>query len=166
MAERQIQVEVGWYFDRVYVHHSKVEVEDAPALFEMTWKPHADMNIRASAKEIGGRKFEVTLMLTMSCKNHDTPAVKLEIEQAALIRVKPDLDEDEIKRVLSVEVPNALFPYLRESADNAFVRASLPPMILAHVHFEKVFEEGLKQIILQEQRQTKSTKSQTDEILN
>ena len=132
----------------------------------MKWQPKIEMNIAAQGREVGDNRFDVTLTLTLSCKNRDMDAVNIKLEQCALIRILQELDNEAMQRIISVEVPNALFPYVREATDNLIVRSTMPPLTLAPVHFEKVLEEGFKRLKQDQRTISKPPASGKDEVLN
>ncbi len=49
-----------------------------------------------------------------------------------------------LKHTLGVFCPNMLFPYAREAVDNLAVKGSFPPLMLAPVNFEAIFQEEMQ----------------------
>jgi preprotein translocase subunit SecB len=47
--------------------------------------------------------------------------------------------------VLSVNCPNILFPYVRETVSDAIVRAGFPQFLLAPVSFEVLYQQRMQQ---------------------
>ena len=164
MADKTIQIDLSWRFERIYLRKAEVKLLDAPDVFDMKWQPNADMNIHGNFRKIAGNRFEASLELILTCKNLEKVAVEMKIEQAALVRVQSPENEAEVQRILAVEASNALFPYLREAVDNLALRLSLPPLMLAHFNFEKVFE-GLREMNREGQAPL-DTQVGSDEILN
>ena len=165
MADKTIQIDLSWRFERIYLRKADVTLHDAPEVFDMKWQPNADMNIHGNFRKVGENRFEVSLALTLTCKNLEKVAVEMKLEQAALVRVQSAENEDDVQRILAVEATNALFPYLREAVDNLAIRSSLPPLMLAHFNFEKVFE-GLREMSDQQAQTPIGTQADSDEILN
>ena len=164
MAEETLQVNLKWKLERLYVRKANLQLFDTPTLFEKTWQPNVDLKFHSSTSEVGTRRFEVRLEIELSCINHEERAFELTIEQAALVAVVPNLSNEEVRHILSREVTNALFAYLRESTDTLAVKASLPPFALAHVDFGKLVEEGFDRI--EKQRSAKKAASDNNELLN
>jgi len=65
------------------------------------------------------------------------------VQQAGLFRIK-GMPDDQRTRMLATFCPNLLFPYAREAIDGMMVRGALPPLYLAPVNFDALFEEALK----------------------
>ena len=166
MADASVKINLAWRFERIYLRNVDVTLHDTPNLFNMKWQPNADMNIQGDFRPAGDHRYEVSLKLTMTCKNLDKLALEMTLEQAALVRVQSDKSQSDVQRILAVEATNALFPYVREAVDNLAVRMSLPPLMLGHFNFEKVFEEGLRQMNLKNTQSAMSANVSTDEVLN
>ena len=166
MADKTIQIDLAWRFERIYLRNVNVTLHDTPDLFDLKWQPNADMNIQGDFRKTGDTRYEVSLKLTMTCKNLGKLALEMTLEQAALVRVQSEKNQSDVQRILVVEAANALFPYVREAVDNLAVRMSLPPLMLGHVNFEKVFEEGLRQMNLKHAQSAMSANVSTDEVLN
>ncbi len=166
MADKTLHVDLKWRFERIYLRHVDLELSGAPQVFNMKWQPNVDMNIRGDHRNISEDRFEVILVLTVACKNLEHQVLKMKLDQGALVRVKSGLETSEIQRILSVEATNALFPYIREAADNFAVRMSLPPFLFGHFHFDKIFEEALQQMKLKNIKPMKKDSPPTDEIMN
>lgn len=166
MAEETIKINLPWRFERIYLRNVNVTLHDTPDLFDMKWQPNADMNIHGDFRRAGDHRYEVSLKLTMTCKNLDKLALEMTLEQAALVRVQSEKNQSDVQRILAVGVTNALFPYVREAVDNIAVRMSLPPLMLGHFNFEKVFEEGLRQMNLKQAQSAMSASVSNDEVMN
>jgi preprotein translocase subunit SecB len=76
----------------------------------------------------------------------------IEIEQAGTFRVV-DVPEEELRRVLSTVAPSALFPYARETIDSLVTKANFPPLRLAPINFESLYQRAVEQ---QKQAETNS----------
>ena len=166
MADATIKINLAWRFERIYLRDVNVSLHETPELFEMKWQPNADMNIQGDFRKVSDHRYEVALKLTMTCKNLDKLALEMTLEQAALVRVQAETQQEDVQRILAVEATNALFPYVREAVDNLAVRMSLPPLMLGHFNFEKIFEEGLRQMNLKNTQSAVSANISSDEVMN
>ncbi|MYD43486.1 MAG: protein-export chaperone SecB [Gammaproteobacteria bacterium] len=166
MPDKTIQVNLAWRFERIFLRKANIELHEAPEVFDMKWQPNVDMNIHGRFHKLAEQRFDVSLEMKLTCKNLDKLAFELDLHQSALVIVNKDQDPDEVKRILAVEATNALFPYTREAVDNLVLRMSLPPMMLAHFNFDKVFEEGERQLKAQVGQQADRVLPSSDEVLN
>jgi preprotein translocase subunit SecB len=46
---------------------------------------------------------------------------------------------------MSIACPNILFPYVRETISDSITRAGFPPVLLAPVNFEAIYQQRLQQ---------------------
>lgn len=167
MADNNIQIDLKWRIERIYVKKVNVELINAPEMFEKTWKPKVNLNFNAKHNAIGENRSEVSLSLDLSCDNHDELTFEMSVELAALVILKNGLSEREIHHILAQEATNTLFAYLRETVDSLAVRASLPPFALAHMDFGKLVKDSLDRLDEEKKKGIRTTpSSNTDELLN
>ena len=166
MADGTIQIDLPWRFERVYLREVNIKLHDTPDLFDMKWQPKADMNIRNDFRQAGEDRYEVAIQLSLTCKNLDKLALEMTLAQAALIRVPAGKGQEDIQRIVTIEAPNALFPYVREAVDNLAVRMTLPPMLLTHFDFAKILEEGMRQMNLKNTQSAMRAKPGAEDIVN
>jgi preprotein translocase subunit SecB len=53
---------------------------------------------------------------------------------------------DQLQPVLAIHCPTVLFPYLRETVADAIARAGFPPVHLAPINFEALYQQQLAQM--------------------
>jgi preprotein translocase subunit SecB len=70
----------------------------------------------------------------------------VEVQQGGVFRIR-GLPEDQLRRVLATHCPGILFPYIRETIDTLVVKGGFPPLLLAPVNFEAMFEEAVKRAV-------------------
>ena len=75
-----------------------------------------------------------------NAKIENKTVFRLDIVQAGIFQLQ-DLRPKETEYALNVAFPNALFPYARETIDGLLVKASMPPIMLAQVDFEALFNQ-------------------------
>ena len=66
------------------------------------------------------------------------------VEQAGIFTVE-GAEGEVLERILNTTCPTILFPYAREVVDSAVMKGSLPPMMLAPINFEALYENQKKQ---------------------
>lgn len=130
---------------KIYTKDLSFEAPGTPAIFRKQWQPQVsiDVNTRSSAVDDEGN-FEVVLTLTVTAKMEDETAFLIEVQQAGIFLVK-GLEGEDIRRLLGTAAPTMLFPYARETIDNTCVRGSFPPLTLAPINFEAVYQRAQTQ---------------------
>jgi preprotein translocase subunit SecB len=88
--------------------------------------------------------FEVVLTVTVTAKLGDKTMFLIETAQAGIFQVR-NIPAEEIEPVLAIACPNILFPYVRESISSMVNRAGFPPVILAPVNFEAIYQQRMQQ---------------------
>jgi preprotein translocase subunit SecB len=74
---------------------------------------------------------------------NDKEAFKISVETQGIFQIR-GVEPEMVERALSIICPTMLFPYARETIDSLMVKASLPPMMLAPMDFEAIYEESLR----------------------
>ena len=99
-----------------------------------------DLNARHVAIEAG--LWEVILSLTLTAKDESDKTLYLAEVQQAGIFVIDGLDEAAKDHMLASFCPNILFPYARENIDSLIIKGSFPPLMLAPVNFDALYEQA------------------------
>jgi preprotein translocase subunit SecB len=100
---------------------------------------------------VGDDLFEVGLRVTVTVKKEDDEVVYLsEVEQAGIFLIK-GLAEEAMAQTLGSFCPSVLFPYAREALDSLVIKGSFPPLMLAPVNFDAIYEQSRQQMAAQQQ---------------
>lgn len=127
---------------KIYLKRNEYEAPNAATVFRDDWKPEIslDMDIKSNTIEEG--RYEV--LLTVSIKAHNTTnnmaAFKLVVEQAALFLIN-GFAKDHLEEALGSACPAIMFPYLRETVDHMLIKGGFPPLMLAPVNFDALYQE-------------------------
>jgi preprotein translocase subunit SecB len=130
---------------RIYVKDLSFESPSTPAVFRKQWQPklNVDLNTRSNAIDADGN-FEVVLSITITAKLEEETAFLIEVQQAGIFFAR-GFEGEELRRILGTAAPNALFPYARETLDSICVKGAFPPIVLAPVNFDAVYQQALLQ---------------------
>ena len=75
-------------------------------------------------------------------KEGDKAFFLVEVVKAGIFQIR-NVPEQDMEPILAVACPNILFPYARETVSDAINRAGFPPVILAPVNFESLYQQRL-----------------------
>lgn len=139
MSNQQAEVQVA--LQRLYLKDLSFESPDPISTFKSKWQPKVNLDIRNQNRKIDQDVYEVTLELTINAKNGDNVAFIIEIEQAGIFLIK-GLEGDQLNRILGTFCLNVLFPYIRESIDSLCLKGSFPPLMLAPINFDQLYEQS------------------------
>lgn len=135
--------------ERIYVKDLSFESPRAPDVFRGAWQPQIQLDINTRTSALGDERFEVVLTATAHAKSPEGQALMIvEVQQGGVFRIR-GVAEDRLRRTLATQCPSILFPYVRETIDSLAIRGGLPPLMLAPVNFDAMFEEALKRQVAQ-----------------
>lgn len=128
--------------EKLYVKDLSLEVPHAPKIFLEQETPEVDMRINTTASQIEENFFECVVTVTVTAKLADSRVVFLnEVSQAGIFRLE-NIPESDVNLLLGVACPNILFPYAREVVSSTVTRAGFPPVLLAPINFEAMFNQA------------------------
>ena len=128
--------------EKIYVKDLSIEVPNAPQIFLERETPAIEVQIQSAAKGIGEGMFEVALTVTVNAKREEKAFFLVEVVKAGIFQIR-NVPEQDMEPILAVACPNILFPYARETISDAINRAGFPPVILAPVNFESLYQQRL-----------------------
>lgn len=139
MSEEQ---QPAFSIEKIYVKDLSLEVPGAPQVFLQGEQPQVEVQLGQSAQQLQEGIFEVALKVSVSAKAGDKTMFLVEIEQGALFQIR-NVPEAEMGAVLGIVCPNILFPYAREAVSDLINRAGFPPVLLAPINFETIYQQRL-----------------------
>jgi preprotein translocase subunit SecB len=128
--------------EKIYVKDLSIEVPNAPQVFLERESPSIEVQIQSAAQGIGEGMFEVALTITVNAKDGEKAFFLVEVVKAGIFQIR-NVPESDMEPILAVACPNILFPYARETISDAVNRAGFPPVILAPVNFESLYQQRL-----------------------
>jgi preprotein translocase subunit SecB len=128
--------------EKIYVKDLSIEVPNAPQIFLERETPSIEVQIQSAANAIGEGMFEVALTVTVNAKQEEKAFFLVEVVKAGIFQIR-NVPEQDMEPILAVACPNILFPYARETISDAINRAGFPPVILAPVNFESLYQQRL-----------------------
>jgi preprotein translocase subunit SecB len=128
--------------EKIYVKDLSIEVPNAPQIFLERETPSIEVQIQSAANAIGEGMFEVALTVTVNAKQEEKAFFLVEVVKAGIFQIR-NVPEQDMEPILAVACPNILFPYASETISDAINRAGFPPVILAPVNFESLYQQRL-----------------------
>ncbi len=144
-ANPQAPVQPGFSIERIYVKDLSVENPGAPQSFQLTESPRIEIGLRTRGEQVGEDLFECVLTITVTATTSEGKNVFLvEASQAGLFAIR-GVPAQDMQPVLGIACPNVLFPYARETIADAMTRTGFPPVHLAPINFEVLYQQQLAQ---------------------
>lgn len=141
MSEAQQPV---FNIEKIYVKDLSLEVPNAPRVFMEAAQPQLEIQLQQKNERIDEGLYEVTLIVTVSAKIAEKTMFLVEASQAGIFQIRNVPDAD-IEPLLGTLCPNVLFPYARETVSDTINRAGFPPVNLAPVNFEAIYQQRMAQ---------------------
>ncbi len=130
---------------RIFAKDLSFESPSSPNIFKKQWQPKVNVELNTKSDLIDEQgNYEVVLTVTITSKIDDETAYLVEVQQAGIFFITGFEGED-LRRILGTAAPNILFPYARENIDSVCVKGGFPPVMLAPVNFEALYQQALTQ---------------------
>ena len=138
------QEEQQFVMQRIYTKDVSFESPDSPGVFLKTWQPKINVDLNTKSNLVDDDyNYEVVLSITVTAEIEEKSAFLVEVQQAGIFLAK-GLEGDQLRGVLGTVAPTILFPYARESIDALCIKGGFPPVMLAPVNFEALYQQALK----------------------
>ena len=126
--------------EKIYVKDVSLEVPAGPQAFMQQEQPQLEVQITQQSQRVNDVLHEVTLVVTVTAKSADKTLFLVEASQAGVFQIRNVPDAD-LPPLLGIVCPNVLFPYARETVSDLITRAGFPPVLLAPVNFEAIYQQ-------------------------
>ena len=126
--------------EKIYVKDVSLEVPGGPQTFMQQDQPQLEVQITQQSQRVNEVLHEVTLSVTVTAKSGEKTLFLVEASQAGVFQIR-NIAEAELQPVLGIVCPNVLFPYARETVSDLITRAGFPPVLLAPVNFEAIYQQ-------------------------
>lgn len=135
---------VQFSIDKIYVKDLSLENPSAPQSFMSQESPQLEVGLRTRGEQVQPDIYECVLTITLTAKTGDKTLFLVEASQAGVFTIK-GVPADQLQPVLAIHCPTVLFPYARETLADAVGRAGFPPVHLAPINFEVLYQQQLAQ---------------------
>lgn len=129
---------------RIYIKDASFEAPNAPVVFTKEWKPEIKLDLNSGARKVDENHYEVFVKVTVTATNEGETGFLVELVQAGLFAMA-NIPEQQMKPMLGAMCPNILFPYLRESVDAMVIKGGFPPLMLAPINFDALYQQKAAQ---------------------
>jgi preprotein translocase subunit SecB len=124
---------------RMYLKDLSLEQPNSPQILLEQQQPQVDIQLGMQAESIADGMFEVSVTATVTTKVGDRTLFLVEAKQAGIFEIR-NLPAEQVQGVLGVVCPQMIYPYLRAIVSDVCTRAGFPPILLAEVNFQAMFE--------------------------
>ena len=125
---------------RVYLKDASLEQPNSPGILLEQEQPTVDIQLSVEATPVAEGIFEVCVTATVHTKIQDKTVFLVEAKQAGIFEIR-NIPEDQMGPVMGIACPQIVFPYLRGNVADVVNRAGFPPVHLAELNFQAMYEE-------------------------
>ncbi|MGJ7529505.1 protein-export chaperone SecB [Variovorax sp. GB1P17] len=139
MADQQAQDPV-FQIQRVYLKDLSLEQPNSPAILLEQEQPTVDIQLGVDAQPVTDGIFEITVSATVQTKIGDKTVFLVEAKQAGIFEIR-NLPEEQMGAILGIACPQIVYPYLRGNVADVIQRGGFPPVHLAEINFQAMYEQ-------------------------
>ena len=130
--------------EKLYVKDLSLEVPNAPGVYLEQEGPNINVELHNAANGVSDGVYNVVLTVTVTAKRDDKTYFLVEAGQAGIFQIR-NVPQEGLDAILGITCPTILFPYVREVISDAINRAGFPPVLLAPVNFEALYQQRAAQ---------------------
>jgi len=138
------QADPVFQIQRIYLKDVSLEQPNSPAILLDQSQPQVDIQLAVGSEQVAEGMFVATVMATVHTKIGDKTVFLVEAKQAGIFEIR-NLPDEQMGQVLGMACPQILYPYLRGNVADVVQRAGFPPVHLAEINFQMLYQQQLEQ---------------------
>lgn len=139
MAENQAPG-VVFSLEKIYVKDISYEAPNTPHVFLEKAAPEVSVQLGVEHRPLNQDDgiFEVVLNVTATATLQDKTVFLSEAKQAGIFRIQ-GVPADDLIKVLEINCPNILLPFVREVVNETVSKGGFPQLLINPINFEALF---------------------------
>ena len=129
---------------RVYLKDMSLEQPNSPSILLEQEQPTVDIQLGVEATPVADGLYEVAVTATVQTKIKDKTVFLVEAKQAGIFEIR-HIPEDQMGPIMGIACPQIVYPYLRGNVADIVNRAGFPPVHLAEINFQAMYEQQQQQ---------------------
>ncbi|RYX90857.1 MAG: protein-export chaperone SecB [Comamonadaceae bacterium] len=129
---------------RVYLKDVSLEQPNSPEILLNQEQPSVDIQLGVDANVVADGLFEVSVTATVQTKIGDKTVFLVEAKQAGIFEIR-NIDAEQVNVLLGIACPQIVYPYLRGNVADVIQRGGFPPVHLAEINFQAMYEQQQQQ---------------------
>lgn len=134
------QAEPVFQIQRIYLKDASLEQPNSPGILTSSETPAVDIQLGVSVENVVEGITEVAVTATVTAKIEDKVVFLVEVKQAGIFEIR-NLPEDQMGPIIGIACPQIVYPYLRGNVADLIQRAGFPPVHLAEINFQAMYEQ-------------------------
>jgi preprotein translocase subunit SecB len=129
-----------FHIQRVYLKDVSLEQPNSPEILLKQEQPAVDIQLGVDAKPVADGLFEVSVTATVHTRIADKTVFLVEAKQAGIFEIR-NLQGDQLGAILGIACPQIVYPYLRGNVADVIQRGGFPPVHMAEINFQAMYEQ-------------------------
>ncbi len=125
---------------RVYLKDLSLEQPNSPDILLNQEQPVVDIQLGVETAPVTEGLFEVVVTATVQAKIGDKTVFLVEAKQAGIFELR-NMPPEQMNAVLGIACPQIVYPYLRGNVADVIQRGGFPPVHLAEINFQAMYEQ-------------------------
>src|SRR5690348_14921539 len=139
MADQQ-PAEPVFQIQRMYLKEASLEQPNSPAILLEQEQPTVDIQLGVEAQQAAEGVYEVAVSATVTTKLKDRTVFLVEVKQAGIFEIR-NVPAEQMQAIMGSACPQIVYPYLRANVADMITRAGFPPVHLAEINFQAMYEQ-------------------------
>lgn len=132
--------EPTFQIQRIYLKEASLEQPNSPAILLEQEQPSVDIQLGVESNPVADGVFEISVTATVQTKIKDKTVFLVEAKQAGIFEIR-NLPDDQMGPIMGIACPQIVYPYLRGNVADLIQRAGFPPVHLAEINFQAMYEQ-------------------------
>jgi len=125
---------------RMYLKDLSLEQPNSPAILLSQEQPAVDIQIGLGAEQVGDGVFEITVTATVTAKINEQTMFLVEAKQAGIFEIR-HMPDGQLDPITGIACPQIIYPYLRSNVADVIQRAGFPPVHMAEINFQAMYDQ-------------------------
>ncbi len=125
---------------RIYLKDMSLEQPNSPEILLNQEQPAVDIQLGVDATPVADGLFEITVTATVHAKIAEKTVFMVEAKQAGIFELR-NMPQEQLSPILGIACPQIVYPYLRGNVADLVQRAGFPPVHLAEINFQAMYEQ-------------------------
>jgi preprotein translocase subunit SecB len=103
-------------------------------------QPAVDIQIGLDSEQVADGVYEITVTATVTAKINEQTMFLVEAKQAGIFEIR-HMPEGQLQPITGIACPQIIYPYLRSNVADVIQRAGFPPVHMAEINFQAMYDQ-------------------------
>jgi preprotein translocase subunit SecB len=132
----------SFQIQRVYLKEASLEQPNSPGILLEQEQPSVDIQLGVESNPVAEGVYEICVTATVQTKIKDRTVFLVEAKQAGIFEIR-NLPDDQMGPIMGIACPQIVYPYLRGNVADLIQRGGFPPVHLAEINFQAMYEQQM-----------------------